>query len=76
MEHAFEQEFAYVTSKLVAMSPLGPLGTARGMSHGKTLWRVLLPKTQQHLYYTIDEATDTVVIRTIWGARRGRRPKL
>jgi hypothetical protein len=30
----------------------------------------------QHVYYSIDEAGEVVVIRTIWGARRGRGPKL
>jgi hypothetical protein len=38
--------------------------------------RLLLPKSQQHVYYVIDEALGAVVIYTIWGARRGRGPKL
>lgn len=76
MEHVFEQEFAYVTSKLTAISPLSPLGTAQGSHRGKTLWQILLPKSEQHLLYTIDEAKDLIVVRTLWGARRGRRPKL
>lgn len=38
--------------------------------------RVLLPKTEQHLYYSIDETAAVVLIHTIWGARRGSGPKL
>lgn len=72
----FEQEFDNVTSKFVTMSPRSPLGTVHAVSHGRTVWRVLLPGTQQHIYYSIDEANDTIVIHTIWGARRGRSPKL
>jgi hypothetical protein len=38
--------------------------------------RVLLSKTKQHVYYSIAETTETVVIHTIWGAQRGHSPKL
>ena len=37
--------------------------------------RLLLPKSEQHVYYVVDEAAEVVVIHTIWGARRGRGPK-
>jgi hypothetical protein len=39
-------------------------------------WRVLMPRTERHVYYTVDDASAEVVIETIWGARRGREPKL
>jgi hypothetical protein len=35
-----------------------------------------MPRTEQHIYYTVDEASDVIVIETVWGARRGRGPKL
>jgi hypothetical protein len=35
-----------------------------------------LPKTEQHIYYSIDDDNETVAIRTVWGARRGARFKL
>jgi hypothetical protein len=38
--------------------------------------RLLLPKTEQQVYFWIDEALDRVVIHTVWGARRGQGPKL
>jgi hypothetical protein len=76
VQDMFEQEFEEMTSKLVSMSPQSPIGTIHAVRRGKTLRRVLLPKTEQHIYYSIDEASETVTIRTIWGARRGRSPRL
>jgi hypothetical protein len=72
----FEQEFEQFTIKLQSMSPGSPPGMVHGMSHGVAIRRVLLPKTEQHVYYSIDEANETVIIRTIWGARRRRTPRL
>ena len=43
---------------------------------GEPVWRVLMPKTEQHIYYTVDDAAGEVVIETVWGARRKRGPKL
>jgi len=43
---------------------------------GESVWRVFMPRTEQHIYYTVDEAADEIVIETVWGARRGRGPKL
>ena len=42
----------------------------------KPVWRVLLPKTEQHVYYTVDDAAAEVVIEPVGGARRGRGPTL
>ena len=43
---------------------------------GETIWRILLPRTEQHVYYSVNDTADEVVIETIWGARRGRGPRL
>jgi hypothetical protein len=43
---------------------------------GEVVWRLLLPKCAQHVYYAVDEASGEIVIYTVWGARRGRGPKL
>jgi plasmid stabilization system protein ParE len=48
-----------------------PYSTRRGLRY----WRVLLPRTEQFVYYWVDDAADEVVIETIWGARR-RGPRL
>ena len=38
--------------------------------------RMLLPKTRTHIYYSIDENRSVVMILAVWGAPRGRGPKL
>jgi len=43
---------------------------------GKKYLRLLLPKTEQWLYYKIYPQQGLIVVQTIWGARRGREPKL
>jgi hypothetical protein len=40
------------------------------------LLRVLLPKTGNHIYYTIERNETVVAIHSLWGARRWRTPKL
>jgi hypothetical protein len=41
-----------------------------------TLRRILMPMTQNHIYFRVDEATQTVLVLALWGAPRGRGPKL
>jgi hypothetical protein len=50
--------------------------SAVGQIEGEPVRRLLMPKTEQHVYYTVDDAADEVMIETVWGARRGRSPKL
>ncbi len=52
------------------------LGQVYETAQGKLIRRLLLRKTEQHVYYFVDDDTNTVVIQTIWGARRGRGPRL
>lgn len=75
-EHVFEQELEHVTSKLAAMSGESRIGIVFRETRRNTVWRVLMPKAEQWIYYAVDAASDMVVIRAIWGARRGRGPKL
>lgn len=44
--------------------------------HGKKHFRLLLPKTEQWLYYNVYPQRGLIVVQTLWGARRGRDPKL
>jgi hypothetical protein len=37
---------------------------------------VLLPKTGTHVYYSVDEDADLVTVLAVWGAPKGRGPKL
>jgi plasmid stabilization system protein ParE len=38
--------------------------------------RVLMPKTEHHVYFRVDEASATVHVLAVWGAPRGTGPKL
>jgi plasmid stabilization system protein ParE len=38
--------------------------------------RILMPRTQNHVYFVVDEAADAVHVLAIWGAPRGKTPKL
>jgi hypothetical protein len=40
------------------------------------LRRVQMPRTRNHLYYYLDERRMTVVVLAVWGAPRGRAPRL
>jgi plasmid stabilization system protein ParE len=68
----FEEELEEAVMNLATQPDLGrPYETVRGTE----VRRLLLPKTEQHVYYGVDDATETVIVYTVWGARRGRRPK-
>ena len=38
------------------------------------LW--LLEKTEYHLYFSVNRKAQVIMLHSIWGARRGRGPKL
>lgn len=52
---------------------LGVIYTER---RGRTIRRLLLPRSRYHLYFTYDEAADIVEVRAVWHAGRGRGPLL
>lgn len=52
------------------------LGTPRPTERRPLLKRLLLEKTKCHLYFEIDEQKDEIRILMVWGAPRGREPKL
>ncbi len=70
----FEDELE-AAQQALATSPPAP-GLTYETVRGKVIHRLLLPKTEQHVYFSTDESADMVVIHTVWGARRGRGPKL
>ena len=69
----FERELAQATEQLEATPTLR---TIYGTIGGKVVMRLLLPKSEQHLYYSVDKEAGVIGLITIWGARRGRPPKL
>lgn len=43
---------------------------------GHIVWRALMPKTRNHVYYRVNEAADEVEILLIWNATAGATPDL
>lgn len=69
----FEEELAAATANL-AMAPFS--GIRYPVEHPRGVRRHLLPRTQHHIYYTVDEASETVFIRAVWHTARGHGPRL
>jgi plasmid stabilization system protein ParE len=68
----FEQKLDAALERIAASPVIGQ----RVEQRGGDVWvrRCLMPKTRNHVYYAID-GTEIVVL-AIWGAPRGRGPKL
>ena len=67
----FRDELRDLIQRLKEMSPNSRLGVrAERTIKGLEAWRVRLTKTEQNVYYTVNEEKDELVIRTVWGARR------
>lgn len=43
---------------------------------GRIIWRLLMPKTRNHIYYRVNEAGRDVEILLIWNAVAGATPEL
>lgn len=69
----FDDELHTVIERLKMQPTLGLVYKEVG---GKIVLRTLLPKSAQHVYYVVDDERGVIVIYTVWGARRGRPPKL
>jgi plasmid stabilization system protein ParE len=68
-----EQELEAVFRRLASSRGMGiPYPTER-RPH---LRRVLLPQTAYHVYFSIEREETVIVVHSLWGARRGRGPKL
>lgn len=68
-----EQELDEALRRLRTMPKIG---IPYAMSKRSEVRRLLLPKTEYHLYYTLERDETVIVIHSVWGARRGRGPKL
>lgn len=69
----FDDELADLIERL-KVHPV--LGTIHEIVDGATILKVRLRKAEQNVYYSVDEARGVISIHTVWGARRGRGPKL
>lgn len=46
------------------------------LRRGRIVWRILMPKTRNHVYYRVDYAADEVEILLVWNAISGAAPEL
>ena len=60
--------------RMLAKTP--ELGSPYVERLGVVVRRVLLRKSQNHVYYEIDRVNGVVMILAVWGAPKGRGPKL
>ena len=51
------------------------IGVVASMVRGKAVRRFLMPRTRHHIYYEIEDSGD-IVVHAIWGAPKGRTPRL
>jgi hypothetical protein len=69
----FDQEYEQTLHQLQVMPQVGTPCPTEKRPH---LLRVLLPKTANHIYYTIERKQTLIVVHSFWGARRRHPPKL
>ena len=67
----FDEEMAISVEQIRTMPTSGTIYPA---SFGATVHRLLMPKTQNHIYYTVRD--KEIVVLSVWGAPRGRGPTL
>lgn len=67
----FDEEMRAVIER-IRSSPT--IGTAYAATFRAPVRRVLLPRTENHLFYAVGEGE--VVILSVWGARKKHGPKL
>jgi plasmid stabilization system protein ParE len=71
-EDLFEQELDGALERIVTMPNVGSVYEQEGLD--VEVRRLLMPRTRNHAYYAVT-ATEIVVL-TVWGAPKGRGPKL
>jgi hypothetical protein len=68
----FRQELAAVVAQLrVAPTEAQPYTVDRG----RIIWRVMMPKTRNHVYYRVDQSAGEVEIVSVWNAVSGDEPE-
>jgi hypothetical protein len=70
----FLEELADVVAKLRAGTDKGRHEYA--VRRGRIIWRILMPKTKNHIYYRIDSAADEAEILLVWNAVGSTAPEL
>jgi plasmid stabilization system protein ParE len=68
----FEEELAQALRQIRTEPGIGQVYR---VVRGREQRRLLMRKTARHVYYRV-EAPERILILSVWGARRGRGPKL
>jgi plasmid stabilization system protein ParE len=72
-KETFARELLETLEHLISVSSPGtPCGTAKHPG----LRRMLMPKSECHVYFEIDQRRDVVRVLTVWSGLRGRAPSL
>jgi plasmid stabilization system protein ParE len=69
----FARELAEAGALIAGTPTAGAVYTSKRGQHFR---RVLMPKTKNHLYFEVDKARELAIAHAIWGAPRGRGPRL
>lgn len=51
-------------------------GQIYGYRKNRLIRRWLLEKTEYHVYFSVNRKAQVIMVHSVWGARRGRGPKL
>ena len=70
--HLFDEELRRALARAAASPELGRV--YREAALPREVRRVLMAQTSTHVYYVVD--ADEVVVLALWGATKGRGPKL
>ena len=68
----FDDELVDLIEKL-KLQPF--LGKEFESADGEMIRKARMRKSEQNVYYSVDERSGVIYIHTVWGARRGREPK-
>ena len=67
--------FRRVLAAIVAMLRASPTDAQQYTGDaGQIIWRLLMPKTKNHVYFRVDDAAQEVEIVTLWNAVGGTEP--
>jgi plasmid stabilization system protein ParE len=69
----FRDELDAAIARLETSPEMGEVYTRRRQ---RLVRRVLLEKSQQYLYYTVDHEAGEIQVLTVWGTARRRGPRL
>ncbi|HEY1959998.1 MAG TPA: hypothetical protein VGH28_30525 [Polyangiaceae bacterium] len=78
-EHRFDAETLFLDELAATFRMLSTVrhaGTRWPTPQRPALRRILMPRSLNHVYFVVDEASQTVRVLAVWGAKKRRTPKL